>query len=276
MEDWRPAIAGVFDRAAGSYDAVGVDFFSTVGTRLVARAALAPGQQVLDVGCGRGAATFPAAEAVGDRGTVHAIDLAPTMVALTTAAAEQRGIAQVRAEVMDAQEPDLPVATYDAVLSSLVVFFLPDPLAGLRAWRRATRDGGRLAITTFADHDDERWAWVQEVLPTRDPRSSTAVDADRQEDGPFESAENLHRLLAAAGFADARSEEQEHVVHFADPDQWLRWSWSHGMRMFWERVPEERRDDARREALGHLERMRETHGDLELAMTVRYTTATAA
>ncbi len=50
-EDRCAAIAGVFDRAAATYDAVGVDFFQVFGAQLVANVDVAADDRVLDVGC---------------------------------------------------------------------------------------------------------------------------------------------------------------------------------------------------------------------------------
>jgi ubiquinone/menaquinone biosynthesis C-methylase UbiE len=274
MTDPREAVAGVFDRSAPTYDAVGVRFFGDVGEQLVARAGVRPGQRVVDLGCGRGAALFPAAAAVGPTGAVLGIDLAPTMVALTRADARVRGLPQVRVEVGDAQEPGLTEGWYDVVLSSLTVFFLPDPDAGLQAWRAAAVDGGRLAMTTFAGRDDPRWAWLSEVFPSRDPAASTP-DGDDEDTGPFSTTERLHRLLAATGWSEPSSSEQDHEVRFADADQWVEWSWSHGMRTYWERLDERDRPAAEAVAREHLRAMQASGDGLALTMRVRYTTATA-
>ena len=276
MTDPREQVAGVFERSAPTYDAVGVAFFTDVGRRLVALADVQPGERVVDLGCGRGAALFPAATAVGPTGTVLGIDLAPTMVALTRADARVRGLANVSVEMGDAQEPGLTTGRYDVVLSSLTVFLLPDPLAALRAWRDAVVVGGRLALTTFAGRDDPRWAWLSEIFPSRDPAASTpdleaGSDADT---GPFSSSERLHEVLTEAGWRDATSVEQDHDVRFADADQWVEWSWSHGMRMYWERMAESDRPAAEATARERLQAM-EADG-LLLRMQVRYTTATAS
>lgn len=272
MTDHRQAIAGVFDRAAPTYDSVGVEFFGAVGRRVVELAELRLGERVLDVGSGRGASLFPAAEAVGPVGGVTGIDFAPAMVALTLEEVRRRGLAHVEVEVMDAQEPRLPQASYDVVLASLVAFFLPDPVAGLRAWRAATRPDGRLVLTTFSARDDDRWAWLEEVLPMRDRRAS---QPDEEESSPFDTAEGVHALLLDAGWVDASSADQRHEVTYDDPDQWLRWSWSHGMRMFWERVPADHVDAARELAVARLQEMVARDGKLSNQMDVRYTTASA-
>ena len=274
MTDQREAVAGVFDRASETYDQLGVEFFGPVGRALVELTGVAEGDDVLDVGCGRGAVLFPAADATGRTGSVLGIDLAPGMVRRTGADAAGRGLSWVRVEQRDAQEPGLPAAAYDVVLSSLVIFFLPDPRAGLTAWRRAARDGARLGITTFSSRDDPRWSWLGELFPDRDPRA-TRVGGD-EKTSPFATDDRLHELLAAAGWRDARSETREHVTTFRDPADWLPFSWSVGSRMYWERMPEERRPEIERQALEHLTRMAAEPEGLTQRNEVRYTTAVAS
>ncbi|MEU8615659.1 methyltransferase domain-containing protein, partial [Actinoplanes sp. NPDC048791] len=94
---------GTFDAAAASYDSVGVDFFTPMGAELVRRAAIRPGEYVLDVGCGRGAVLLSAAAATGPTGRVVGIDLAPSMVELTAAATAH--LPGVTVQVGDAQQP---------------------------------------------------------------------------------------------------------------------------------------------------------------------------
>jgi len=274
VTDQREAVAGVFDRASETYDQLGVEFFGPVGRALVELTGVDPGDDVLDVGCGRGAVLFPAAEAAGPAGSVLGIDLAAGMVERTRADAEARGLSTVRVEQRDAQEPGLPAASYDVVLSSLVVFFLPDPLAGVTAWRQAARDGGRLGITTFASRDDPRWGWLEELFPDRDPKA-TRFGGDEGA-SPFASDERLHELLATAGWAGAQSETREHVTTFARPEDWLPFSWSVGTRTYWERTPQEQRPELERTALEHLTRMAAEPQGLAQHNHVRYTTARAS
>lgn len=70
-------VAALFDRAAESYDAVGVDFFQPLASALVGRAGIEPGMHVLDLGTGSGASLLAAAAQVGATDTVLGLNLSP-------------------------------------------------------------------------------------------------------------------------------------------------------------------------------------------------------
>ena len=259
-------VRAVFDAVADEYDAVGVDFFQPIAAGLVDELAIQPGERVLDVGCGKGAALIPAARAAG---SATGIDLSPRMVERARAAA---GDLDVDVRVGDAMAPELD-GPFDVVCSSLVLFFLPDPASALSAWRALLNDGGRVGVSTFGPYS-ESWQAVDDVfrpyLPREmaDPRTTGA-------DPPFASDEGMERLVASAGFTDVRTVTHQLPVRFADPDQWHRWSMSVGQRRMWMAIPEAERDGVRDRAYDRLELMRETDGHIGFEQTVRYTLARA-
>src|SRR5204863_5211695 len=132
VTDQRGDIVGAFDRAAATYDAVGVEFFGRIAGYLLDDVTLQPGERVLDVGTGRGAVLLPAAAAVAPTGHVTGIDLAPSMVSATQSDIGQLGITNADVRVDDAQEPALDPSSYDVVTASLVLFLLPEPATALR------------------------------------------------------------------------------------------------------------------------------------------------
>jgi ubiquinone/menaquinone biosynthesis C-methylase UbiE len=266
--DPRPEIASVFSKVADTYDRVGVRFFSVFGKQLVQDADLRPSDRVLDVGCGGGAALFPAAAAVGPDGSVVGIDLAPGMVDRTAVQIRERGLANVRVEVMDAQEPSLPPGAFDVVTASFVVFFLPDPLAGLRSWHDLLIPGGRLAMTTFAG-DDPRFGWQQSVFA---PYAPPGIQRP-QHTGLFGSTEGVHGLVGQAGFVDQTSTVREHLVVFDSPEHWLSWSMSQGQRAFWDRMSDADRIRVRAQVTNLLQSMAEPDASIVLRQGVRYTLA---
>ncbi|GIF22691.1 ubiquinone/menaquinone biosynthesis C-methylase UbiE [Actinoplanes tereljensis] len=264
-------VAAVFDQVADVYDTVGVPWFTPIAQELVRLASPVSGERALDVGCGRGAATAALARAVGPGGHVQGIDLSPRMVEACAADIAGLGLSNVDVQVLDASSPSLPAAAYDLVISSLVVFFLPDPLAALVAWRRLLAPGGRLAISTFAGRD-QVWETVDATfrpyLPAGllDARTTGAA-------GPFSSDTGVEELIVAAGYTGVRTTHFDIEVTFTDVDQWYTFSRSHGQRAMWDAIASTDHDTVKAIAGDHLERARGTDGQIRLHQQVRNTLA---
>ena len=268
-DDSSARVADVFHRVAGTYDAVGVDFFVPIAAGLVAELDPQPGERALDVGCGRGAALFPLAEAVGPDGHVTGIDIAPGMVERTAADVAAAGFDdRVSVRVGDATAPDLEPEQFDLVASSLVLFFLADPLAAVVAWYSLLVAGGRVGVTTFAPFNEE-WQAVEAVfrpyLPAemRDARVNTG--------GPFSSDASMEELLTTAGFTNVRTATATVPVRFADADAWYEWTMSHGQRQMWDAVPDDEVDAVRAAAAVALDAGRRPDGQMGFDQQVRYT-----
>ncbi|SCF46342.1 class I SAM-dependent methyltransferase [Micromonospora mirobrigensis] len=262
-------VAALFDRVADTYDNVGVPWFTPVAEGLVRELAPRPGERALDVGCGRGAVLLPLAEAVGPTGSVTGVDLAPAMVAATRAEAAQRGLAQVDVRLMDATAPDLPAGGYDLVASSLVLFFLPDPAAALRAWRELLVPGGRLGVATFGDRDP-RWEELDAIFrPYLPPQLLDARTSGTA--GPFASDAGVEELLTAAGYQGVRTVGLDIEAVFTGPEHWYAFSMSHGQRVMWEAVGEDERARVRAATTDFVGRLRGADGTIRLTQRVRYT-----
>jgi SAM-dependent methyltransferase len=173
--------------------------------------------------------------------------------------------------VMDASTPDLPPASYDLAVSSLVVFFLPDPGAALRSWRQLLVPGGRLGISTFGRRD-QAWEDLDSVFRPYLP--AHLLDARTTGgSGPFATDRGVEDLLTAAGFAHVRTTGLEVSVTFEDPAQWRNWSCSHGQRAMWESVPESDREEVMAIAAERLDAARGPEGRISLTQHVRLSLA---
>lgn len=264
-------VAAVFDRVADVYDAVGIEWFSPIAAELVRLVDPAPGEQVLDLGCGRGAALFPLVEAVGGSGRVTGVDLASRMIALTQADVDARGITTVDLHRADASEPGLPQESFDAAVASLVIFFLPDPPAALRAWSSLLRPGGRLGLTTFGDRTS---AWEEVDAVFRPYLPAHLLDARTSgQKGPFASDEGVADLVRSAGFVDVRTINRSADIELADVREWQTWSRSHGQRAMWDEVPESEHALVLERVTPIFERLRGSNGRIRLDQRVRYTVA---
>jgi len=262
-------VASLFNQVSDTYDAVGVPWFTPIAERLVAEVEPRAGERALDLGTGRGAALWPLAEAVGPSGRVTALDLAEQMVEATKRDVEARGLDTVTLLVADASDPGLARASFDVAVASLVLFFLPEPAAALRAWRDLLVPGGRLAISTFGPRD-AAWEDVDDVFtPYLPPQLLDARTSGIR--GPFSSDAGVEALLTDSGFSDVYTTHLDLPVHFADARQWQRWSMSHGQRSHWLAVPEPDRAAVLALAAERLEAARDPRGGVTLEQNVRFT-----
>ena len=189
---------------------------------LFEQAALRPGEQVLDIGCGRGATTYRAAHEVGRTGAVTAADVSPDLLAeAQSVASPGSGDASIEWVVADAQRAALGESRFDAAISRFGVMFFDDPVAAFVNVRRAVRSGGRLAMVTWrprnaCDFHSVGWAAVNEALVENgyDVADSNPVA------GPFSLGvdEVVESVLGEAGWVDIAVEPLELPLYFAGPN----------------------------------------------------------
>lgn len=169
-------------------------------------------------------------------------------------------------------EPDLPAASFDLVASSLVLFFLPDPLAALRRWRTLLVDGGRVGVSTFGPYDDRWRTHVDRAMAALRP-PQTPDERTARAGGPFASDEGMEHLLAEAGFRQIRTVTTSIAPRFHDAQHWQRWSMSVGQRQFWDELPAERRAEVEETLSAAVEKCRVADGRLGFDQQIRYTIA---
>ena len=116
---------------------------------LVDLALIRSGHRVLDVGTGLGEPAFTAARRVGPTGSVVATDLSPAMLSLAREEAARVGLRHVEFREMDAEEPDLPVHSFDAALCRWTLMFLPHLVAALTRLRELLVPEGRFAAAVW-------------------------------------------------------------------------------------------------------------------------------
>jgi ubiquinone/menaquinone biosynthesis C-methylase UbiE len=265
VPDRLPEVAAMFDRLASSYDQTGVPYYAVIARGLVDRLHVQPGERVLDVGAGRGAATFPLADAVGEGGRVDAIDFASGMV--EHLARDTAHLPQVHVALGDATDPPPGEAPYDVVAASLVVFFLPDPVDALARWRVLTRPGGRLGVATF-----QPWFGTWKALDDIYQEFAGEQHTSASQQSAFEGDAGVERLLTDAGYVEVRTDLVTHPIHFDDVDQWVRWSKAGTvMGGIWNRTDEADHPEILRRATAILEGSRAEDGRIVLEVGARYT-----
>jgi len=149
-----------WDLASEDYEPLWQQQLAPARAALFAAAALTPGERVLDVACGTGLLTFEAARLVTTAGRVVGTDLSGRMID----AARRMAPANVSFQRMDAQKLDLRAASFDAVLCSLGLMYVPDPAAAVSEMLRVLRPGGRLALAVWGERSQCGWAPLFEIV----------------------------------------------------------------------------------------------------------------
>lgn len=181
-------------RHAPRYDA-SVRFFHP---RLMAAAAIGPGERILDVGCGAGQVTRDAARTATD-GFAMGVDLSSGMLAYAQERAREEGLANVAFERADAQVHPFEPSSFDLAISRNGVMFFADREAAFRNIARALRPGGRLTILAWQGLD--RNQWLREMIGSL-AAGRTFPPPQPGAPGPtsFADQEATRSLLAGAGF----------------------------------------------------------------------------
>jgi SAM-dependent methyltransferase len=171
------------------------------GVRAIDALAPAPGERVVDVGCGTGTSTLQLAERVGAGGAVLGVDISPTMVESAKGIAERAGAANVRYLVADAMLVGVD-ERFDALFSRFGLMFFADPAAAFANLGTWLRPGGRIGFTSWQSPQANPWASVP--LRTVAEFVEMPLSADPSSPGPFSLAdpERVSALLEGAGYTD--------------------------------------------------------------------------
>jgi ubiquinone/menaquinone biosynthesis C-methylase UbiE len=149
-----PATSGVTIHGASQYDIcnglLGMGVNRPNSRMIIEMAKIKAGDKVLDVGCGTGNLTLTAKRYVEASGSAYGIDASPEMIEVARKNAERSGSKTVF-EVGLIEKIAYPGATFDVVISRLVIHHLPDDLKrqGFAEILRVLKPGGHMFMVDF-------------------------------------------------------------------------------------------------------------------------------
>lgn len=210
-----PDEMGLTPEAANGYEAFFVPaIFDQWPPVMIAAAEVATGDHVLDVGCGTGVLTRELAQHIGDTGSATGLDLSESML----------GVARERcpdAVFKQGSATDLPFddSSFDVVVSSFMLMFVPDPGKALSEMRRVLKPGGRLVVSV--------WQGLDNNVVYRELVEATREIADDESAGsmawPFTmgDAGRLAELFQSAGMPDVTLSEHDGTASFPSVEDFV-------------------------------------------------------
>ncbi len=178
-----------------------------VSKALIGRAAIKPGERIIDIGCGCGATSFDLAQLTGPGGHVTGIDISTPM--LTRARELAQPGAPVDFVLADATVYDFKPASADVLFSRFGVMFFAQPAVSFANMRKALRPNGRLVFACWRTPRDNPFLMLalQEAYKHVPKLPELAPD----DPGPFSFAneDRVKKTLGDAGFASIAMERAD-------------------------------------------------------------------
>ncbi|HEY1407303.1 MAG TPA: methyltransferase domain-containing protein [Promineifilum sp.] len=192
-----------------------------IAADLVRRAALRPGERVLDVACGTGIVARLAARQVGAGGTVAGLDVNPGMLAVARSVTP----AELSIEWYEsgAEEMPLPDEAFDVVLCQMGLQFMTDKPAALKEMRRVLAAGGRLFLNAPGPMEKTFATLAGALDQTIGPEAAGFVTRVFS----LHDTTEVQELLSEAGFRDIVVRAGEKALSLPPPREFL-WQYVHG------------------------------------------------
>jgi ubiquinone/menaquinone biosynthesis C-methylase UbiE len=167
--------------------------------QVMAALAFRPGERVADIGAGSGYFTRRIAPAVGATGVVWAIDIAPEVLDYLATRARREGLANVRVQKVQPDDPQLPAGGIDTILMVDTLHYVKERGAYARKLRAGLAPGGRVVVIDFVPKSPEERPWGP---PPEQKMSREEVDAAMAEAGLVPA--RVHDFLTEQFFVEYR------------------------------------------------------------------------
>ena len=180
-----------------------IDGLSQHSDAALARSPHAPGEHIIDIGCGFGDSTQYIARRIAPDGEAVGIDCAENFVDTATAETQEAGIDNAHFRVADVQWDDLG-GPYDHAFARFGTMFFELPGAAMRNVRRHLKPGGTFTQIVWRKREDNPWVYeaekrVSEIVPIVSHDETEEVHCGP---GPFSMAspDMVSAMLKSAGF----------------------------------------------------------------------------
>jgi SAM-dependent methyltransferase len=174
------------------------------------------------VAAGAGEQTLRAARRVGPSGHVLATDISPAILQRAAGAAREAGLSQIATRELDGEVLDeLPVDTFDAVISRVGLIYFPDQQKALGGMKRVLKPDGRIGAIVYSTADHNAFFSVPVSIIRRRAKLPPPLPG---QPGPFSLGADgvLAGALERAGFRDVTVEKVDAPVRLQSAVECVR------------------------------------------------------
>lgn len=181
--------------------------------------AAAPGDSILDLGCGTGITTVELAARVGPAGSVLGVDISEGMLARARTREPSPDAGRVEFRCADVQTHDFAGEKFDGAFSRFGVMFYSEPVTAFANVRRSLKPGAKLAFACWQEVFANEWMLVP-GMAVMSVTGSLPPMPQPGEPGPFSLSDQEHtrELLASAGFDQVEIAAHNDHVAVADDE----------------------------------------------------------
>lgn len=154
---------GVWNLAANFYETEIVPRFVPITKKVIALADLKAEETALDLGTGTGMIAFTAAEQVGPKGRVTAVDISREMLVRARAGAEARSLTNIEFKQGRAEAVPVSNGSQDAVMASLSLMYVIDRYAAAKEIARILRPGGKFIAAVWSGPEKSDIVQFQQI-----------------------------------------------------------------------------------------------------------------
>lgn len=202
-----------WDKAVRHYENFWQKQLKPAQDRMLEMANLQQNEKLIDIACGTGLVTFPAAEQLGPGGFVLATDISDGMINKGRELAEEKNYHNIQFARMDAEELAVPDHEYDVALCALGLMYFPDPVKALKEMYRVLKPGGRAAAAVWGQRDHCGWSAVFEIVDKRVKSEVCPMFFN------LGNRDVLKRSFEAAGFSDIQFERLNTALIYDSDDE---------------------------------------------------------
>jgi SAM-dependent methyltransferase len=185
-------LAAFYSAGAGVYERLWGPALAPLGTELIEGMPIVRSKRILDAGTGAGLLA-PALIRRAPEARVIGVDIAVGML--------RRASRKFPVAAMDLAALAFADEFFDAIVTSFVLFHLPEPTSAIAELRRVLRPGGVFGLTVWAGEPDfeAHRIWTEEL-----DRSGAAPAPKTADHERFGSAAKLEEILESAGFSTTK------------------------------------------------------------------------